>query len=262
MEKTLSTLSPKTRELIEVIFSQDRRDDALSSFNLNLKKLPLGVPSQQQIQNGISILNKIKDKLNGDSVSETYALLLSQFCTAIPHSFGCRRPPAISSQDSLQDRYDMCNILLDMFDTNKTIRKIKTNTSKKKVLHPADSHYDSLKANLSLVDIKSQEFKIVKKYFDEIKNSSYSPQLLDVWNVDREGESQRYKKLDNVENKCLLWHDTNIAVVAPILTSGLCMMPHSGVRVGAGIFLASMQEKCTQYTSSQLWCQICMYVSL
>ena len=77
-----------------------------------------------------------------------------------------------------------------MFDTNEMIRKIKTNTSKKQVPYPADSHYDSLKANLSLVDTKSQEYKIVKKYFDETKNSSYSAKLLNVWNVDREGESQ------------------------------------------------------------------------
>lgn len=53
-----------------------------------------------------------------------------------------------------------------------------------------------------------------------------------------------------VGNRKLLWHGTNIAVVAPILTSGLRIMPHSGGRVGAGIYLANLQQKSAQYT----WC--------
>jgi hypothetical protein len=31
------------------MFSKDMRDDALTSFNLDLKRLPLGVPAEQQI---------------------------------------------------------------------------------------------------------------------------------------------------------------------------------------------------------------------
>jgi poly [ADP-ribose] polymerase 2/3/4 len=67
--------------------------------------------------------------------------------------------------------------------------------------------------------------------------------------VDRHGEHARFAKFDHLlENRCLLWHGTNIAVVAPILTNGLRIMPHSGGRVGAGIYLACLQEKSAQYT--------------
>ena len=38
-------------------------------------------------------------------------------------------------------------------------------------------------------------------------------------------------------------------MVAPIITSGLRIMPHSGGRVGSVIYLASMQEKSGSYTS-------------
>ena len=47
----------------------------------------------------------------------------------------------------------------------------------------------------------------------------------------------------------MLWHCTHITIVDPILTSGLRIMPHSGGRVGAGIYLASMQQKSAQYTN-------------
>ena len=38
-------------------------------------------------------------------------------------------------------------------------------------------------------------------------------------------------------------------MLAPIITSGLRIMPHSGGRVGSNIYLASMQEKSASYTS-------------
>jgi poly [ADP-ribose] polymerase len=260
VEYLKSELDPKTRELVEVLFSKEMRDNALTSFNLDLKKLPLGVPSQQQIQNGVSILNEIEDKLNGGDVSDSYAMLSSQFYTAIPHSFGRRRPPVISTQSSLQDRYDMCNILLDMFSTNETLRQVAANTMKKQVPYPADSHYETLKADLSPIGTKTQEYKVVEKYFNETKSSGSSSKLLDVWSVDREGESKRHKRFDKVDNRRLLWHGTNIAVAAPIITSGLRIMPHSGGRVGSGIYLAAMQEKSAQYTSAYGAKFACMFL--
>lgn len=102
------SLDSKTKKLIELLFSKDMRDDALTTFNLDLKRLPLGVPSQQQIQIGVSILDEIKEKLNGGgSVGESYDSLSSRFYTAIPHSFGRRKPPVINSEAVLQQRYDM-----------------------------------------------------------------------------------------------------------------------------------------------------------
>merc|ERR1711933_52874 len=65
---------------------------------------------------------------------------------------------------------------------------------------------------------------------------------------------------DKVDNRCLLWHGTNIAVVAPIITNGLRIMPHSGGRVGSGIYLAGMQQKSAQYTSCYGAKYACMFL--
>lgn len=66
---------------------------------------------------------------------------------------------------------------------------------------------------------------------------------MEVWRVDREGEDQRFKEFDGIDNRKLLWHGTNVAVVAAILKSGLRIMPHSGGRVGRGIYFASENAK-------------------
>lgn len=252
-----SKLDPKTKELIEVLFSEDMRNEALTAFDLDLAKLPLGVPSQQQIQAGASILNEIEDKLNGGAVSASYPELSSRFYTAIPHSFGRRRPPAINSQTSLQWRYDMCNILLDMYSQNETLRQIEGKQRKKQVPYPADTHYDTLNADMKFVDKNSVEWKTIQKYF---QMTSSNGKLLDAWEVDRKGEKERFAKFDGLDNRRLLWHGTNIAVVAPIITSGLRIMPHSGGRVGKGIYLASMQEKSAGYTTGYGSKYACMFL--
>jgi len=47
----------------------------------------------------------------------------------------------------------------------------------------------------------------------------------------------------------LLWHGTNIAVYAAILSGGMKIMPHSGGRVGKGLYFADMIGKSACYAS-------------
>lgn len=101
------------------------------------------------------------------------------------------------------------------------------------------------------------------------------PKILNVWEVDRETEvteasswflvhlkfgprenrrcvtqGERFSENESLENRRLLWHGTNIAVVAAILKSGLRIMPHSGGRVGRGIYFASENCKSAGYGES------------
>ena len=57
----------------------------------------------------------------------------------------------------------------------------------------------------------------------------------------------RFAEHHDIENRRLLWHGTNVAVVAAILKTGLRIMPHSGGRVGCGIYFASENSKSAGY---------------
>ena len=63
-------------------------------------------------------------------------------------------------------------------------------------------------------------------------------------------QSERYAEHDEIGNRRLLWHGTNVAVVAAILKTGLRIMPHSGGRVGRGIYFASEHGKSAGYGES------------
>jgi hypothetical protein len=58
---------------------------------------------------------------------------------------------------------------------------------------------------------------------------------------------KRFAVHDKIINRKLLWHGTNVAVVAAILEGGLRIMPHSRGRVGRGIYFASENGKSAGY---------------
>eukprot|EP00171_Calliarthron_tuberculosum_P020200 IDg20200t1 len=128
--------------------------------------------------------------------------------------------------------------------------------------NPSDAKYDSLQANLEPVNPRSSEFSKVMRAFKETSENRLHCKLLDVWRVSRHGEDTRFAEYKKLNNHKLLWHGTNIAVVAAIIASGLRIMPHSGGRCGKGIYLASECGKSQQYTSPSYKHKVgCMFLA-
>jgi poly [ADP-ribose] polymerase len=71
--------------------------------------------------------------------------------------------------------------------------------------------------------------------------------MLNLFRLDRKGEGTRFATHEELDNRKLLWHGTNVAVVAAICKTGLRIMPHSGGRVGKGIYTASENGKSINY---------------
>lgn len=117
------------------------------------------------------------------------------------------------------------------------------------VPHPLDRDYQLLKCQLQLLDSGAPEYKVIQTYLDQTGSNYRCPTLQHVWKVNRDGEEDRFQAHSKLGNRKLLWHGTNTAVVAAILTSGLRIMPHSGGRVGKGIYFASENSKSAGYVT-------------
>lgn len=74
---------------------------------LDVKKMPLGKLSKQQIARGFEVLEALEEVLTSSPGSSSLEKLSSQFYTVIPHNFGRNRPPSINSQELLQAKKDM-----------------------------------------------------------------------------------------------------------------------------------------------------------
>ncbi|TKS71682.1 Poly [ADP-ribose] polymerase 3 [Collichthys lucidus] len=243
------TLDDATKSLIELIFSNDMFKEAMECMNLDIKKMPLGKLSKMQIAKGFEVLEEIEAAMKQKKTSARLQELSSKFFTTVPHNFGRNRPPTINTQEIIEQKKEMLMVLADI-ELAQTLKSETENALEdtiETVPHALDQDYKSLNCSLTLMDKSSEMFKIIEKYLKMTSGGYRNPKIMNVWEVDRETEGERFSENDSLENRRLLWHGTNIAVVAAILKSGLRIMPHSGGRVGRGIYFASENSKSAGY---------------
>ncbi|XP_072506416.1 protein mono-ADP-ribosyltransferase PARP3 isoform X4 [Notamacropus eugenii] len=214
----------------------------------DVKKMPLGKLSKQQIAKGFEALEALEAALRKSSEAEQLEELSSQFYTIIPHNFGRTRPPPINSLEVLQAKKDMLLVLADI-ELAQALKAGQEEKEKKmkveEVPHPLDRDYELLKCQLQPLATDAHEYKLIETY---LKKTGWPRlRILHVWKINREGEGERFQDHAKLENRRLLWHGTNVAVVAAILKNGLRIMPHSGGRVGQGIYFASENSKSACY---------------
>ncbi|KFQ33990.1 Poly [ADP-ribose] polymerase 3, partial [Merops nubicus] len=138
-----------------------------------------------------------------------------------------------------------CQVLADIeVAQSLQAQNVKEEEEEEEVAHPLDQDYALLCCQLSLLDPTSREYQLIQNY---VMQTGCNLRILNIWQVARDGEDERFKAHDIVEHRRLLWHGTNVAVIAAILKSGLRIMPHSGGRVGKGIYFASENSKSACY---------------
>ncbi len=173
--------------------------------------------------------------------------LSSQFYTVIPHAFGRKVLPPISTVDLLHKKTEMLNVLNDIEIALGMQKKPVTSSKTKLLPHPVDDNHNKVNADREPVSSDSKEFTFVEEYMKNTAASYYKLNLVDLFRVDRHGEAAKFDGHSKLKQRKLLWHGTNVAVVAAILGNGLRIMPHSGGRVGKGIYLASENGKSVNY---------------
>ncbi|NXN95108.1 PARP3 polymerase, partial [Rhinopomastus cyanomelas] len=241
------TLDKATQDLVSLIFSSDMFKDAMQTMNIDVKKMPLGKLSKQQIARGFETLEELEAALQEQHPATAHLEeLSSRFYTIIPHNFRRARPPLINSPDLLRAKKDMLLVLADIeVAQSLQAQKGKEEEKEEEVAHPLDQDYALLCCQLSLLDPGSREYQLIKNYMTQ--TGWHNLRILHIWQVARDGEDERFKAHNLLEHRRLLWHGTNVAVVAAILKSGLRIMPHSGGRVGKGIYFASENSKSACY---------------
>jgi len=248
VQKTVAPtkLHPRVESFMNLIFDHDMFKGAMASFDIDVKKMPLGQISKSQVAKGYKVLEDLDDALKNNKGATVINQISSQFYTVIPHSFGRRVPPPISTAELLHKKVEMLNVLNDI-EIAVSMQKEEVPDDKEFAPNPADENYKNLAADLDYVDPSSDEYAYISQFLNNTGAQSYTPKIVDVFRMNRHGEKERFAAHDDIEHRKLLWHGTNVAVVAAICKTGLRIMPHSGGRVGKGIYLASENGKSIYY---------------
>jgi len=243
------TLDKPTMDLIKLIFDHDMFNNSMKEMEIDTEKMPLGKLTKAQVQRGYDVLQDLKSAISGRGSTKDINELTSKFYTLIPHSFGRKVPPPINTAEGLQRKVDLLNTLGDIEVAQSLLKSLKPEQdTDAEIPHEFDRNYALLGNELRLIDKQSDEFKIIEKYCRATQGGYFKGHILEVWSMDRKGERERVAKYKDIANRKLLWHGTSVAVMVAILSGGLRIMPHSGGRVGKGIYHASEQSKSAGYT--------------
>uniref|UniRef100_G1M7I7 Poly [ADP-ribose] polymerase n=1 Tax=Ailuropoda melanoleuca TaxID=9646 RepID=G1M7I7_AILME len=149
-----------------------------------------------------------------------------------------------------QAKVEMLDNLLDIEVAYSLLRGGSDDSSK----DPIDVNYEKLKTDIKVVDRDSEEAETIRKY---VKNThatthnAYDLEVVDIFKIEREGESQRYKPFRQLHNRRLLWHGSRTTNFAGILSQGLRIAPPeapvTGYMFGKGIYFADMVSKSANY---------------
>jgi len=112
--------------------------------------------------------------------------------------------------------------------------------------NPYDAKYKLLNNDLDSLEPSSEEYKRIQTFLNNTMQH-YKLKLIHAYSLGRHGDDQKFKRFDKMEHRKLLWHGSKVAVFASILSTGLRIMPHSGGRVGRGLYFADIIGKSASY---------------
>lgn len=215
-----SKLPMAVQEFVCLIFDVDVMEQQLKDFEIDLKKMPLGKISRDQISKAYKILNELQDAIERKASKIQMLDASNRFFTVIPHDFGMDSPPVIETLELLkvcrrllcenfhdfaplhlvdsldnmefirtQEKIDMVEALREM---ELTMNMIKEGVSTTEL--PVDHHYMQLNTDMDVLPRDSKTFGLLQKYLDSTHGSThsgYSLEISDIFTMARHGEADR-----------------------------------------------------------------------
>ena len=164
-------------------------------------------------------------------------LVISLFVSVIPHDFGIARPPLLDNVELIKTKTEMIDNLLEIEIAYSMLDE--SNNTIEGTEHPIDGHYKKLKCGLEPVDPNSEEFYLIEQYMTKTHTKThdqYSLKLRDLFKAARDGEADRFKNFQTLDNHQLLWHGSRTTNFAGILSQGLRIAPPEAPVVSFSFF--------------------------
>ncbi|CAD5118229.1 DgyrCDS6951 [Dimorphilus gyrociliatus] len=239
-----SSLDKPVQDLIKLISDVKAMEAAVVELKYDAEKAPLGKLTPNQIKAGFAALKSVVECIEGKSKTSLVDAC-SNFYTKIPHNFGMKRPPLISTMQEVKTKLQLLETLGDIEIAMNVLKNVDEGEN------PIDSHYKSLRCDLKLIKQESNEFKIINEYMQNTHaktHRQYDLEIKEIFEVERDGEDKVY---NDVGNKMLLWHGSRLTNWVGILSKGLRIAPPeapvTGYMFGKGVYFADMSSKSANY---------------
>ncbi|KAF5198790.1 Poly [ADP-ribose] polymerase [Thalictrum thalictroides] len=243
-------LESRIAKFISLICNISMMRQQMMEIGYNAEKLPLGKLSKSTILKGYDVLKRISDVIN-QSDRKMLEQLSGEFYTVIPHDFGFRkmREFVIDTPFKLKSKLQMVEALGEIELASKLL-----NEDNEMQDDPLYSHYKRLQCKLIPLEVNSQEHSMIETYMHNTHaktHSNFRVDIVQIFRISRQGESERFKKFSCAKNRMLLWHGSRLTNWTGILSQGLRIAPPeapvTGYMFGKGVYFADMFSKSANY---------------
>lgn len=225
-----SKLSEPIYELMKLIFDTKHMKQMMISCDIDLKQMPLGNISSNQIYAAMSVLKNIAKLIVANGTVEQLRKASNEFFTMLPHSFSVKRPPIIDSIDFVKTKIEMLESLLNI---GMIMGFLEGENGEK--TNPLDAYYRKMKTEIDPLDKNAIEFKkicdIVRKTHGQT-HDQYRLEVIDVFKVKRKREDVRSRTYKTLDNHQMLWHGSRLTNFVSILSKGLRIAPKEAPSTG------------------------------
>eukprot|EP01106_Pelomyxa_sp_JSP_P014176 TRINITY_DN4438_c0_g1_i4.p1 TRINITY_DN4438_c0_g1~~TRINITY_DN4438_c0_g1_i4.p1 ORF type:complete len:591 (-),score=190.34 TRINITY_DN4438_c0_g1_i4:250-1878(-) len=248
---TAPPMDERLRSLVTLIFDKEMMKSQLKSMDVDVKKMPLGKISKAQIQKAYAVLNALTEALQGNPVVKSKIVDgTNRFYTLVPHDFGTKDPPLIDSDEQLKHKLNLLDVLCDIEIATSLMKEAKAGEGDR-----VQKNYESLKTLIRPIDKASERYKLLEKYALDSHDTGYFKtwgfKVDDIFEIERQGEKDRYKPWSANANRQLLWHGSRLTNYVGILSQGMRIAPpeapKTGYRFGKGVYFADCVSKSATY---------------
>lgn len=243
-----SDLDKTVGELMKLICDEKAMKDKMLTFDVDTDHMPLGKISKAQIEIAANILDELSALVKNNGTKDTFIEASNRFYTMIPHTFAQNAPPIINTAEMIAKKTKMIKHLQKI----KLTYSLLNGTDEK--TNPLDHIYKNLNADIKPLKKTSFEYSDIETYLNQTHGRGTSTRklkVLNVFEVARNGEAERFRAFESLNNRRLLWHGSNLTNFIGILSNGLKISPteaHSaGANFGRGIYFADAVAKSTHY---------------
>ncbi|KAH9730483.1 poly (ADP-ribose) polymerase 2 [Citrus sinensis] len=226
-------LEPCVAKFISLICNISMMKQLMMEIGYNANKLPLGKLSKSTILKGYDVLKRIADVIHPPDRRKLEEL--SDF--------------VIDTPQKLKLKLEMVEALGEIEVATKLLED-----DTEIQADPLYSHYQRLHCQLTPLEVDSLEFSLIANYLLNTHaktHSAYSVDIVQIFRVEREGETERFRKFSNSKNRMLLWHGSRLTNWTGILSQGLRIAPPeapaTGYMFGKGVYFADMFSKSANY---------------
>lgn len=241
------TLSSQVTDFIHEISDKNLHMTTISSFNVDMNKLPLGKISSKQIEKAQGILSKLNDIISDECDTELdkgsdLLSLSDQFWRIVPYSCGRNRPPIIKTKSQIQHFADLLEVIQNTEIAGKITRRFNN----------IFDIYTHMGITMSLVDNEDEKDMLSRQiYGTHAPTHNYGIKILECLRVSKNIPETHNEYFKNIPNHKLLMHGSRKANFMGILSSGLRLpLPgqvSNGSVLGKGIYFADVSTKSFNY---------------